>query len=67
MAKYLNIAWELGCILSVVGIWGRYVEPNLLTTVKIDCPIQNLPQDLDGFRIVQFSDLHLNKSLSDGF
>ncbi len=67
MTKHLNIAWELGCILSVVGIWGRYIEPNLLTTTKIDCPIQNLPQDLDGFRIAQFSDLHLSKSLSDGF
>jgi uncharacterized protein len=65
--KWNQIIWDACCLLSVVGIWPRYIEPQLISRTKIICPVRNLPDDLEGFRIVQFSDLHLNKSMSDRF
>lgn len=67
MPGYSQKAWDLGCLLSIVGIWPRYIEPEIICLSRIECPIKNLPFDLDGFRIVQFSDLHLSPSMSDRF
>ena len=39
----------------------------MISTTTLTCPIASLPKDLDGLRIVQFSDLHLNDSMSNGF
>lgn len=62
-----NIVWDVTWVVSLVGIWPRYVEPNLLSTTKIRIPIRGLPQDLRGLRIVHLSDLHLSPDMPDRF
>lgn len=62
--KYI---WDIGCVISVVGIWPRFIEPSLLTVRKISLPLDQLPKDLHNLRIAQFSDLHMNSSVSDRF
>ncbi|CCB85146.1 uncharacterized metaLLophosphoesterase TC_0746 [Parachlamydia acanthamoebae UV-7] len=59
--------WDAWCIFSVVGIWPRFIEPNLVEVSHVDVAIPHLPLALDGLKIVQFSDLHLNKSVSSFF
>jgi predicted MPP superfamily phosphohydrolase len=59
--------WDLWCIFSIIGIWPRFIEPNLLVTTRLTLPIPNLPLELKGLKIVQFSDLHINPRLSDSY
>lgn len=59
--------WDAWCICSIVGIWPRFIEPNLLATRQLSLPIQNLPPALQGLKILQISDLHLNKGTTDYF
>ena len=59
--------WDLWCVISVVGIWPRFIEPKLLLSNSLNIAIPNLPQPLENFKILQFSDLHLNPSLSNRF
>lgn len=63
----LESLWDTWCCVSIVGIWPRFIEPNLLTTTKLDFPISNLPPELEGLRILQISDLHLNPQVSQNF
>jgi len=69
--KYLNAfietLWNSWCLLSIVGIWPRWIEPNLLCIKRLTVPIKNLTSSLCGLRIVQFSDLHLNQKSSAKF
>lgn len=62
-----NPLLDFACIASVVGIWPRFCEPKLLTTSYVTLKIKDLPVGLDGLRILQFSDLHLNEHLSDRY
>ena len=62
-----QIVWDIVCAASLIGIWPRYVEPNLLTVSRVSIPIANLPEDLRGLRIVHLSDLHLSSELPDAF
>jgi len=48
---------------TVVGGW-RARRPGV---VRVEVPIENLPADLDGFRIVQLSDLHIGPTLKRPF
>lgn len=59
--------WDLWCIVSVVGIWPRFIEPSLVVTTRLTLPIPNLPKELKGLKILQFSDLHLNPRVSDRY
>jgi len=59
--------WDLWCLLSVIGIWPRFIEPNLICLTKLPIAIPNLPLTLNGLRVLQFSDLHLNDQISDAF
>lgn len=63
----LESLWNGWCIASIVGIWPRFIEPKLLLTSKITLPIQNLPRDLQGFKILHISDLHLCRHTSTPF
>lgn len=56
--------WDFWCLCSLVGIWPRFLEPSLLTTSSISISIPDLPKDLTGFKIVQFSDLHWHSAFS---
>jgi uncharacterized protein len=59
--------WDLWCISSIVGIWPRFIEPNLVSTTHLNLQISHLPEGLKGFKILQLSDLHLNKRVPDYF
>lgn len=64
---FLDVLWDLWCIVSVIGIWPRFIEPNLIETTRLTRQIPNLPDDLKGFKILQFSDLHLHRQVSSSF
>ncbi|MFN0065250.1 MAG: UDP-2,3-diacylglucosamine diphosphatase LpxG [Chlamydiales bacterium] len=53
--------------LSVVGIWPRFIEPRLVSTTYLDWSLSLANAHLDGLKIVQFSDLHFHKNVSDKF
>lgn len=61
------ILWDLFCTSSLIGIWPRFIEPRLIFTSRISLSIPNLPQDLKGLKILQISDLHLNRQVADSF
>jgi uncharacterized protein len=56
--------WDAWCIVSVIGIWPRYIEPRLLKITRLDLPIPRLPIEFDGLTILHFSDLHWNGQFS---
>lgn len=56
--------WNLWCISSVIGIWPRYIEPNLLLLNRLTLKLPKLPKELAGLRIAHLSDLHWNKTFS---
>lgn len=61
------VAWDLFCLASIIGIWPRFIEPNLILENTISLTLPQLPKELDGLKILQFSDLHLRPDLSDAF
>lgn len=65
--KLSQLLWDAWCILSIIGIWPRFIEPNLLAVNKLRIPISNLPQALNGLKIIQFSDLHWHQTFSRRF
>lgn len=65
--RLINSLWNAWCCISIVGIWPRFIEPNLIVTTKLKLPISNLPSPLHHLKVVQFSDLHLNPKVSDSF
>lgn len=50
--------WDLWCIVSVIGIWPRFIEPELLFSSEHIIAVSDLPRELEGLKIVQLSDLH---------
>jgi predicted MPP superfamily phosphohydrolase len=62
-----SYAWDLWCLASIIGIWPRFIEPNLIKVTKLKVALSQLPADLEGLRILQFSDLHLSRKTSIGF
>lgn len=62
-----NILWNAWCIASLIGIWPRFIEHRLITTTHLKLNIPRLPSALKGLKVLQFSDLHLQSSLSDAF
>lgn len=56
--------WDIWCLVSGIGIWPRYIEPHLLETTSLTLPLANLPSELDGLKILHFSDLHWTSSFS---
>jgi uncharacterized protein len=59
--------WDLWCIVSVIGIWPRFIEPELLFTSRHTIAIPELPKELDGLKIVQISDLHFSHHTTSRF
>jgi predicted MPP superfamily phosphohydrolase len=54
--------WLVNAGFATVGgllIWGYTVGQRQLIVSSLDAPIRDLPPELDGFRIVQLSDLHI--------
>lgn len=66
-SRVLQTLWDIACAVCVVGIWPRFIEPNLVGVTRVSVSLKGLPRELQGFRIVQFSDLHLNPEVPDAF
>ena len=49
--------------LSIVGL----LQARCPRTVHVDVPIENLPQELEGYRIVQWSDVHVGPTIRRRF
>jgi predicted MPP superfamily phosphohydrolase len=64
---FSDALWDLWCIVSIVGIWPRYIEPNLIRVSHRSIALPLIPEALKGLKIVQFSDLHFRKNLSSKF
>ena len=59
--------WDLWCVLSIIGIWPRFIEPSLIKTTLLKISLSNLPDELKNLKILQFSDLHFHPNLSKSF
>lgn len=64
---FSDVLWDFWCIVSVIGIWPRFIEPNLLGATQLKLKIKNLPLPLKGLKILQFSDIHLNPGIPQFF
>lgn len=62
-----DFLWDTWCITSIVGIWPRFIEPNLIAISRHTIKIPNLPEKLCGLRLVHFSDLHFSRGMSTRF
>lgn len=56
--------WDIWCLVSIIGIWPRYIEPRLLKIRHLSLPISHLPIELVGLKILHFSDLHWSSQFS---
>ncbi len=56
--QWMEWVWDTWCIASGIGIWPRYIEPNLLEVNRLVLPIAHLPPQLVGLKLLHFSDLH---------
>ncbi len=63
----INWFWDTWCVCSLIGIWPRFIEPNLLSVNKLDVSIDGLCSGLSGLKILQLSDLHWDAHFSDAF
>lgn len=64
---FIEQLWDAWCILSIIGIWPRYIEPSLLHVSHHKINIPALPNELDGLKVVQISDLHISPYITDDF
>ncbi|MBS0655519.1 MAG: metallophosphoesterase, partial [Verrucomicrobia bacterium] len=65
--RFIERLWDVWCIASVIGLWPRFIEPASIFTSHLSIPIPTLPKELNGLRIVQFSDLHYSQYTSEKF
>lgn len=65
--RFAYFLWDLWCVVSVVGLWPRFIEPRLLWTTKKKLTLSKLNSSLSGLRVVQFGDLHLAPHMSDRY
>lgn len=65
--SFFGILWDAFCTSSIIGIWPRFIEPNLIRTTRLTLPVQRLPSDLSGIKVLQFSDLHIRPGMPDAF
>lgn len=52
-------ATTLGVVVFLYMWMGLFVTPYHVNVVRMELEFENLPEEFDGYRIVQFSDLHL--------
>lgn len=64
------IGFGIGACALVGGgglIYATMIEPRSLRVRRYDLPIENLPPEFDGFRLVQISDTHLGRWVGEDF
>ncbi len=52
-------------LLTCCYVYAKKIEPNWIEVVPIELAIPHLDQTFDGFKIVQISDLHVSKFMTD--
>ena len=65
LTKILNLG-ALGLTGIMMG-YGLYQARRKPAIVETDVPLKNLPKSLDGFRIVQITDIHTSSTIRRGF
>lgn len=60
--RFLKIAAAAGAL--AVGADATVLEPNHPRRVRVDIPLARLPQEFDGFTIIQLSDFHFDPYFS---
>ncbi len=65
--KLARVAWDLWCCCSLIGLWPRYIEPRWLSTSRWQQSLVGLDPALDGFKVLQLSDLHLTSETSSRY
>lgn len=63
----VDFLWNLWCIISIIGIWPRFIEPRLIFTTRLRLKSPQLPKTTDDIHILQFSDLHFHKGIPQKF
>ena len=63
--RFLQAAGAALCVAPVAGTGFGILERDKFRVTETDVPIQNLPKDLEGLRIVQITDIHLSPFLSE--
>lgn len=61
-----SAAWDLFCASTLLGIWPRFIEPKCLFTTHLEISFK-LPHKAPRLRIVQLSDVHINRASSEKF
>lgn len=61
-----HAAWNGFCLLSVVGIWPRFIEPRLIFSTRLNLPFKFREKQKE-LTVVQVSDLHHSQDVSDAF
>jgi predicted MPP superfamily phosphohydrolase len=64
--KRIKVAFLALAVLAALALlWGFAIEPSLLTVTNLTITDGRLPKQLDGVRVVYFSDLHLDPFYSE--
>ena len=66
LIRCFDLLWDMFCIVSVIGLWPRFLEPRCIVRKFVSFRLKG-HRDLDGLKILHFSDLHFRKSVSKGF
>ena len=56
-SEWLCSGW---CIVSVIGVWPCFIEPQWLKIKSVDLDPLSFPSELHGIKLLHFSDLHWN-------
>lgn len=65
--SWLEWLFDALCIVSIVGIYPRYIEPRILVTSRQRLFLPTLPSSLHGMKLLLLSDLHINTYSSPRF
>lgn len=63
----MSLVVDILSSVSVVGIWGRFIEPKMLSISHIPWKLKPSQAHLDGLKIVHLSDLHFHRGVSQKF
>ncbi|MEM7755386.1 MAG: metallophosphoesterase [Planctomycetota bacterium] len=61
----LGSSGALAAASGALGAYATLVEPSMVRTTRYRVPIAGLPRSLDGLRIVQISDTHLGRRVTE--
>jgi len=63
----LSLKGIVGGLSAIGTVWGLYNAVKIPVIKKVDIPIIGLPKSLQGFRMVQISDLHVGSMIGKNF